>query len=341
MYTALYYPHTRIEDRGILKAALLLWDSIEFIAPWPDFRARSEDSEVQAALDLIARPYYPSNHERKITHDLVLDLVTSPLPTSFLLKSAAEEDLYPIFPQKFLPETWHALSETKLAIPKTVGEYEDWVTSKNLGLAIMSLLAEACAGTEKRTVTDRVKSYSLLMQSLAHIHGGEYGKVSNDVERLVTISVKMIDPGGFSLDRLIDFRERESDDPSFRVLRHNYLNRVDAFIERIRENHGHSGAIREIERQFEQEMQDDLRDLKDALRLKAINTVLSKEVGVGILAAAGMSVSPIALPSTILGVGALLTTAANYSEARKEALRKHAMAWLFASYRKRRRFLWF
>src|SRR5262249_17946148 len=79
--------------------------------------------------------------------------------------------------KKFLPKTWEVLKASKLAVPGR-GEFDDWLMTRNVGLAVMSILADACAGSQKRTVTDQSRSYNLLARSIAHIHGGEYGEVS-------------------------------------------------------------------------------------------------------------------------------------------------------------------
>ena len=76
-------------------------------------------------------------------------------------------------------------------------------------------------------------------------------------------------------------------------------------------------------------MKDDLKHLKELLIRKTWNTVLSQEVGVGILAIAGTTVIPWTIPSGLLGVGALIKAAKGYNSGRKEALSKHAMSWLF------------
>ena len=42
MYTSLYYPHATIRSEAVIKNALLLWDNLEFIAPWEDFEDNRE-----------------------------------------------------------------------------------------------------------------------------------------------------------------------------------------------------------------------------------------------------------------------------------------------------------
>src|SRR5262245_18196117 len=102
------------------------------------------------------------------------------------------------------------------------------------------------------------------------------------------------------------------------------MSAVDKNVVRISCCEGHQGDIREIERQYESEMRDDLDHLKDLLKRKRTDTLLSRDVGVGLLAAAGMALTPWTLPSGILAIGALLKAAKGYKAERRDALSKHA-----------------
>jgi hypothetical protein len=330
MYSALYYPNIQIQRTDLLKTALLLWDRLEFITPFPEWGQHADDRSVQEALELITRPHVPSQEEKRLAHQGILELATSDLPRDFLLEPSDFETRYRIYPQKFLPESWDALRETKLAEPHR-GRFDEWAMSSSLGLAMMSILAEACAGSELRTVTDEVSSFKLLAKSITDLHGGAFGPVGDDVERLVTISLKIVDASRISLKRLVDFRKSEEAKAgaSIRLLRHNYLKQIDSFVTRLASVRDHQASRKEIERQFKQEMRDDLANLREALKQKRTDAVFSKDVGVAVIAAAGMAIPPLTVPATLLAVGALIQKASNYRAERKAMLGKHAMAWLF------------
>jgi hypothetical protein len=254
MLTALYYPHTAVRDPGLLKTALLLWDRLEFITPSPNYKLRSYDQnkEVDEALDLIGYGLYPRHYQQVQAHAAIEDLATSQLPKDFLWEESSLEDShYLVYPQKFLPETWDVLKSANLAVPSDLGEYEDWSMKRNVGLAIMSILADACAGSEKRTVTDQIHSYHLLARSITQIHGGEYGKSSDAATRLVTIALKIVDADQFTLSELIAFRKQEhgTEEHAVRRLRHNFMSAVDNYVERISGCEGRQDDIQEIERQ--------------------------------------------------------------------------------------------
>jgi hypothetical protein len=333
MLTALYYPHTTLRDPCLLKTALLLWDRLEFITPRPDYRLESYDGnkDVDEALEIVGAPLFPSWEQQQQAHAAIEDLATSPLSKEFLWEEADPTSQFLVYPQKFLPETWDVLKRTGLAVPNNSAHLEDWSMRRNFGLAIMSILADACAGSQKRTVTDQVSSYNLLARSIANIHGGSFGTVSSAATHLVTIALKIVDADQFTLKELIDFRKQESSTSGHQVrrLRHNFMKAVDDYITRISGCEGRQGDIREIERQYEQAMRDDLLDLKDLLKRKASDTILSRDVGVGILAIGGMMVTPWTLPTAALGIGALVKMAKGYRAERRDALSKHAMSWLF------------
>lgn len=335
MLSALYYPHTTLRDPFLLKTALLLWDRLEFITPSPDFKLKSQDGnkDVDEALEIVGAPLFPSWQQQQQAHAAIEDLATSPLSNNFLWDEAdSTESRFLVYPQKFLPETWEVLKQSNLAVPDCSGHFEDWSMGRNFGLVIMSILADACAGSQKRTVTDQVNSYNLLARSIASIHGGSFGSASSAATRLVTIALKIVDADQFTLRELIDFRkqERAASGHQVRQLRHNFMKAVDDYIKKISGCEGRDGDVQEVERQYEQAMRDDLLHLKDLLKRRATDTFLSRDVGVGILAVGGMMVTPWTLPTAVLGVGALVKTAKGYRADRRDALSKHAMSWLFA-----------
>ena len=318
---------------NLLKTALLLWDKIEYIVPDEYIRARSNDKNVQEALEVISFPHQPTSEEKRLAHNQIVDLVKSGLPKWFMFFPENEKLIYDIYPPKFLQETWEVIREYDVFKPSGYDINETHRTNKYFGLTMMSILADCCAGTQKRTVTDEIDSYAALTRYITASHEGEYGQISEDHERLATISLKVIDAEGIDFERLIDLRRQEvaKNDDFLRSLRHNYLEAIDRYVKRITQEARHDEDRREIERVFEQEMSDDFARLKKRLGYAAKDVLLSKEVAVSALAIAGIFVEPITLPSGLISVGALLKAKNKYSEARKKALGDHAMAWLYTA----------
>jgi hypothetical protein len=118
-------------------------------------------------------------------------------------------------------------------------------------------------------------------------------------------------------------------------MRQKYANSLGGYITRLGKEAKTRSDVKELERQFKDEMRQDLQDLKKELDLASIKTLFSKEVALAVLILAGTFVAPVAgmtaLGTQIGGVGIipLVKAAVNYRAAHREALRKHVMSWLF------------
>jgi hypothetical protein len=92
---------------------------------------------------------------------------------------------------------------------------------------------------------------------------------------------------------------------------------------------------------IKEDLKQDLADLKAELGLASTKALFSKEVALPALILAGSLIAPIAgltaLGTEICGVGIipLLKAAIDLRAARREALRKHTMSWLFLGTQKR------
>src|ERR1019366_3931570 len=87
MRSALYYPHTTIRNEIVLKRALLLWDSIEYIVPDRDYKAQYSSTLLAEAAELVAEPHVPSLDEQTEAHKQIEDFATSSLPDAFFFRS--------------------------------------------------------------------------------------------------------------------------------------------------------------------------------------------------------------------------------------------------------------
>lgn len=331
MLSALYYPHIRIRNSSLIKSALLLWDKIEYIAPHGGIHQFHHDKDLQAALDFIAKPHVPSNTEKLLAHDAILELANSDLPDWFFLKRIRKDIGYDIYPEKLLPKTWHFLRGSKLVKEKK----DSFIASPALGLSIMSILADCCAGSQKQLITDEIESYSALNRYLTTIAGGDYKTNDRNIEqydRLVTISLKTINVDELDIRKLISVRKREKrGDSTFQSFRHNYLKSLDECVNRIMKEARTEEDRKEIERVFEQETESDLNELKDELKIEAKKVLLSKEMAVTIIVAAGFIVEPII--RSIIGIGVILKKRVEYKAARNKTLKGHSMSWLYLTHK--------
>jgi hypothetical protein len=342
MPVALYYPHTTVKDRALLKNAMLLWDEVECITP--SFGKRNHyfgEALWDEATELIVKDRVPTEDERREVHKEVLALVDAGLPTWEWLQSDLPgfQDRYPIYPDKLGAETWHLLEDHALSSWRADGDAE---MGPALGLLIMSLLADACAGREKRKITDRVPAYSTLAKCLAVSAGTrapaepQSMAATADYEHMVGLTVRLLNTDDIPILRLVELRRREMREGSsdYRHLRKRYVEKIEALRDRIAASSGSASDVREIERQFQEDMRDDLNDLCAELRVANRKALFSKEVVIGATALIAAAVSPLggfgelATVLSPVGIGALLNTSGDHSAARRKALRSHSMSWL-------------
>lgn len=327
MLTGLYYPNIAIENVGLMKRALLLYDRLEYISPFGKFPINWKDATYKTAADIITAPHIPSKIEKEAAHKIILELVASPLPDWFFAVPSDEYQQYQIYPQKFLPETWEALQELR-AIQEINGNY---LMSASLGLSLMAILADSCAGSQRQLVTDKLDMYAALTKYITKLNGGDCSMDNRECDRLVTISVKTLHTEPIPLEKLVELRTKEINDSTghLRKLRHNYVNTINKYVEKIASEVRTANDQREIERQFEQAMADDLGGLFEELKMNAWDAVFSREMAAAIVCAAGSSIEPLSAAS--IATGALINKKVKYRAARKQIEKNHPMAWLHAS----------
>jgi hypothetical protein len=344
-HTALYYPHIAIENEGLLKNALLLWDSVELICPFGQFPREPNGAVQRAAFVAIARPLQPSAEDRKDAHDALIELAESDLPEWFFPDQVNENLRYTIYPAKFMPETWEALQRTRLARPK-IGDIdppmpasairqiqedahrEAFETTEAFGLTMLSVLADCCAGATKQLVTDETDSYVALDNYLKLIAGAKKPLLKRSPhDRLVTLSLSTADVSSVDLRALLKVRQKEDEQPNLRQMRHNYVAKLDAYIDRLRTEARNRGDIAEIERLFQEEVADDIALLKEELKDEAKKVIFSKEFAAAAVALSWTFFEPVL--GSVGTAGALYRAKVQYRAARNKTLSNHAMSWLY------------
>lgn len=250
MPSALYYPHTTVLDAQLLKTGLLLWDSLECIAPdkaWTS-RPKPKDKLLAEASDLILRQHVPSEMERRRAHDEVAAFFNSEASASFAREALKDprSQQYMLYYEKFGEDTWALLSSRGVLSLQHDPFTTDVAMPRAVGLLLMSFLADACAGGRKQKITDRVDAYAWLEEFKANTLGATYargldiGQVTPDYERLVTLSLNILDGRSIPLKRLVDFRKREqrTSGHDYRSFRHRYLRRLTELISTVRRRFG-------------------------------------------------------------------------------------------------------
>lgn len=344
MVNALYYPHTDITNPSIVKNALLLWDTLETIVPRAHWTPqRLPDAVLNEAIDHVVRHRAPNLKQRSDAHSELVKIVkTGQLNT--LLTSAPQQlrgGRYLIYPEKFLAETWRELEVGGLAAFDSASS--DYGVPPALGYLMMSLLADSCAGSQIQKVTDRVDAYSWLAQARATalgttlITGLDVSQVAPAYDRLVTISLEVLDARRIPIKKLLDLRRREErgNGADYRAMRQKYAQSLTSHIDRVTKEAKTSTDLLQLEAQFRAELERDLVDLKAELNLTSLKTLFSKEVAMSALVTAGSLILPIpgltelSTQIGLIGIIPLLKSAVELRGARRVALQKHSSSWLY------------
>jgi hypothetical protein len=310
MRTALYYPHTEVQSIDLVKTALLTWDRLEYIAPFEGYIGNyGDDRDMAEAMNIIGHAKIPSDAHKKKVHNYVEELIENGIPKVFRYpihsKNSAE---YEMWPQKLLYGTWELLRKNKVIGPLLSNA--DYPTSRAAGMTIMSILADAMAGTTKTRITDQSAAYAALANAPAK---DSFDERSTDLREVVALTYKAIAIDQISLDKLIELRKREakSSGHHYRAQRHLYLDALEAHLIDIAKYSPDSEDRREVDRIFVQKMEDDLRDLKEELGFSRRDTWLSRDTLTLALASAASATSavataafgiPLAIPTALSSV---------------------------------------
>jgi hypothetical protein len=345
MPSALYYPHTTIRNPGLIKTALLLWDDVTCIVPERDWRPQQtfKEKALNEAIELITKYHVPSLQEKESAHNDVGEFLRED-GSRFLIANALGSrfpNRFLMYPNKFLHETWHMLQREGLARWDEMSL--DYGVPPVLGLLMMSSLADSCAGTQFDKITDRVDAYGLIQRSRATLLGAPYvegldsSQIAPDLQRLVTISLRVLDARRISVAKLVAMRKREakSHTADYRKMRVRYFSTLKTYADRIVNHAKTVKDVKAIEMEFQLDLRDDLKSLKKELGVASLESLFSKEMAVTLLALAGSLVSPIAgittLAATLKGVGVvpLVATTIKHKKERRKALLAHNMSWLY------------
>lgn len=338
--SALYYPHTQMKRMNLVKSSLLLWDQVEFIVPDEHYRPHYASRSVAEAIEFLGVMHQPDLAEKREAHQKIAELISDDLPASFRFTSKDPRELYEIYPQKFLPDTWQMLRHAKLAGAPVANS--DYPLANHAGLGVMSILADCCAGQTKRRITDRGAAYASLVGTLADGPADELEQQDAEAEeRLVGITLDVIDAPSISIKRLIEFRKQELKDPShtLRAARHNYVDKIEAHLKKLA-GHKRKGDRRELDRVFTESVRDDVAALRHGLKVRAKENFLKRETftAVAVVATALGAVAlgaPVVIPGaatiggTIATFGGVVSAKNKYAKERLELIAKNPMAYLY------------
>src|SRR5208283_2785788 len=160
------------------------------------------------ASELLVKPCNPSDTQKEQAHIQLMDLVSRPLPAWFYIGSEQPKDW--IYADKFFRKTWDELQKRGLALAQSDNEKHYW-SSKALGMLMMSVLADCCAGKTKVTATDQPDAYNTLGKCLAVEVGAEARHPREGEGALVSTEVLSPSLDAIPFANLIKLRKQESD----------------------------------------------------------------------------------------------------------------------------------
>jgi hypothetical protein len=342
LYSSLYYPHTSIQDPALLRNSLLLWDTVTTIVPWENFQPDYVTTAEKNAWALLGRPHLPTDEERGAVHDAVKEFVEGPIRTEFRYSpgNVAPSGTYEIYPEKLLGDTV-ALLRSRGLIGDTLPN-ADLPSTRWMGLHLMNILADCCAGEQMARITDEQAAYEALAGLLAD--KTVQPSPHNTREAVISVTLDVLDLQAPDLERLVEFRQREEKESrgrDYRDLRHRYCDRIQEQIESLRKSKSEA-ARKAIREKFRADMEEDARLLRGELRTNTVQTALSytgiastvlvlayeAAAHFGCVAAAGGSLTPASASTATTAFTGLLMLHSKFVQSRAELLRKHPMSYL-------------
>ena len=202
---------------------------------------------------------------------------------------------------------------------------------------VMAKLADACAGEVFARVTDQPVAYRAIASEAQRVNRQDTGRL--DEADVVPVLLSMVDATSIPISNLLCFRADEKDP----TLRHNLLKSCSEHINAIRKAGSHN-QIREIQEQFDRDMQSNLNKLRDTLRTNKVKfgtsaAVLTVATGVfGAIAA--MTHAPIQIGTTLTALGIaglgikqvadIFGGGLDLTQRQRDTMEKHPMAYMHA-----------
>lgn len=331
MRSAVHYPDITVQNKQQLKTALLLWDKLYVIVPDKYITPHFEDGANKRAWDIVGGLMVPTPEQRQIAHNKVIGLFEAGGPAQASNWSAHSDPSrtdYRMYAGKLAHETWHELQARGLAKPAA----GDWEVEPTVALAIMAKLADACAGNDFARTTDRFQAYGIMPER----HTDTMADWT-----IVPMALDLVDCSSLPFDALLDFREREQSDQSLAELRRRYADFVHKQIAILSDSDSAAG-FEERKRFIRQQMETDLADLRDGLRLGKRELIFSSAV-VSVAVAGGSwlanaGADPVALTmfsapvvaSVFEKFSGVLAEGFKFGSAQRQTIKEHPMAYMYA-----------
>lgn len=326
MSGALYYPSWTLRDPISYAEFLMYWDRLTFMTPekeW-DFNVYHEDEYVEKLLKKAheehAVPHMPTEDEKKRCHNLLKNLIESKRIKLEKYAEVINEKSYNINANKLDYETVRMLEHQNVMKHYFKEEYK---LSDASGKIVMAVLAHCCSSKNLPAVTRDDNQYKLHMLSLSD--AVEVEDDDNKVEAYSILIKRIKIPGLESNDpRLLNkvLTARKKDDVN--GYRKTFQEQVKKYCGRLEESMS-LAETKDVLNDFDADLVSDREKLIRELKLAGVDTVISKDGAIALIAGGVLSIAS-------LGLGAALAATIElraYQKARKEVLGNHWTSWLY------------
>jgi len=340
MQNALYFPYIHIRTEKLLKSALLLWDQLEYVVPYPKYPIsyvgigynRKDAKILEEAHSLVCRERVPTAEERVAANERVLDLVTTPNLPSWFLKLPPDKRGFAIHFEKLFDNTWTQLKQLGMEIYDR--DDKDVYVPTVFGQASMAILVESCSGNDSELVTDSPLATTTL-RTASEIEERKAKGMDLDSNKSYFTAVEalnFIKVDRFTLRKLIDFRQRElrEQTPYQAQFRKKYWEELDKSVVEYRKAKNKAEEER-VRRRFYEAMENDFKFLKAEIGLSTAEVLFeadtAKLVSVGAAVLAGGTVGIVT--SLVEGVRYVAAKATGMAAKKRATQLKHASSYLY------------
>jgi hypothetical protein len=356
-HRALYYPTWDIQSPRFLFEALLYWERVGCIVPFPGFRpgGRWPQHVAKEMAELHERyvdGHYPSEAVVNRVHDRLAWLAEHEPPSSFWPERLDQSEMAAVSAHKLAGRTIEMLERAGwIRLDERAGNDQQMYVMRDLLAAfVMGTVADEMSSKTFPPLTGDPSSFAAACNRfLVEVGAADRvgfvtsGSATRDFEdtdyafgvaKFVRLGVdKQVT--ATTLRRLVAIRE----DPDFDGLREAFCSHVDTFLSELRSA---AGAEREsVERDWSEKFTRDRRGLKAELRRANIEALTDKEgliaIAVGAAPPAGGALAARPVAGLVVGLGIAVTALARQTKQRRhDALTQHWSSWLFTLSRPKR-----
>lgn len=329
MSSVVYFPHRYLWNVDLIKRALLLWDHVDVIDPF-GFGYHSPTPELHEASELLVRGHAPSEDEKQTAHDELFQIFGS---QAYEPLSRTDGD-FEVFNSKFLAMTWMMLEEK--GVVRRQHDFEPtWQMDQALSMVMMGALADACAGTTKKTVTDSLLGAESIGRYWSLKSLGHWDKNPNEESCvLASVPVPCIDLSSVSLSKLTALRKRERGSQGHRLTeaRHRLADKLDEQAAILSNASLSSSDRKDINADFESWAERDMKGLREELGLAGRTWFGAGGMAAVVTTAMHTILSGNATSLTTTGAlavgGGLIAACGKYRTDRNKALDAHVMSYV-------------